>query len=374
MASKGSGKHRAPAAARREALGGQPTLEEREAAAIMLRMISGIHVSQAVYLMAKLGIADALADGAKPVSQLARSAQADEASLYRVLRLLAALGVLTEHDGRSFSLTVLGDRLRRDAPASMRSWAMLHESVGGIRAFEPIVETVRTGKPGADIANGMGVFEFLDQHRELDRHFQAAMSERTTGFAPSVAARYDFAPLQTVADIGGGRGTLLATILQAHPHLHGILFDRPTVTAGARDALRAARVADRCKVVTGDFFQEVPAGADAYVVANVLHDWDDQRAMEILASIRRAMPADGRVLIVERLIAPDPADALPVLLSDMNMLVFTGGRERTNPEYGKLLAEADLALGTIQPVASPYGIIEGLASALAGPAAIAASS
>jgi hypothetical protein len=313
--------------------------------------------------MAKLGIADALADGAAAVTELAKSTRADETSLYRVLRLLASLGVLTEHPGRSFSLTILGDRLRRDAPASMRSWAMLADSLGGIGAFAPIVETVRTGKPGVDIAHGMSVFQLLDEHREMVRGFQDAMSERTAAFAPSVAARYDFAPLRTVADIGGGKGTLLATILQAHPHLRGVLFDRPDVTTGAGQVLRAAGVADRCRVVAGDFFQEVPAGADAYIVSNVLHDWDDERAMEILASCRRAMPADGRVLIVERLIAADPAEAVPVLLSDINMLVFTGGRERTNPEYGKLLADADLTLGTIRPVATPYGIIEGLASA-----------
>jgi SAM-dependent methyltransferase len=324
-------------------------------------MIWGIHMSRAVYVLAELGIADQLAGGPMTAAQLAQATQTDEKSLYRVLRLLASLGVLTEHDHRSFSLTILGERLRADVPASMRSWAMLVESVGGIRAWEPILETVKTGKPGLDIAQGMSVFEFLAAHADLARGFHAAMSERTAAFAPSVATGYDFSPIRTVADIGGGRGTLLAAILRAHGHVRGVLFERPSVVADAAEVLQAAGVADRCETVPGDFFQGVPDGADAYILANVLHDWNDADSVRILGACRRAMAKDGRVLIVERLIPDDPADALPVLLSDMTMLVVTGGQERTNTEYSRLLAEAGLALANVQPVAPPYGVVEGLA-------------
>jgi O-methyltransferase domain/Dimerisation domain len=362
MTSSSNGRRSAAAGGPETPSGAGPTAEERAAAAAVIRMISGIHISRAVYVMAELGIADILAHGPMTTADLARSARAHEPSLYRVLRLLASLGVLTEHEGRSFGLTVLGDRLRTDVPASMRSWAILIESLGGIQAFEPIIETVRTGISGVDLAHGMSIFQYLTEHPELEPGFQAAMSERSAVFAPSVAAGYDFARIRTVADIGGGRGTLLAEILRAHGHLRGVLFDLPEVTADAGDLLRAAAVADRCEVVTGDFFQGVPAGADAYVMANVLHDWDEARAIEILANCRRAMPSDGRVLIVERLIAGDLADAVPALLSDINMLVFTGGQERTNAEYGKLLTEAGLTLGRVQPVAAPYGVIEGLAA------------
>ena len=350
------------AEAGRETGGAGPTGEERAAAATVLRMIWGIHISRAVYVVAELGIADLLAGGPMSAAQLAQATRAHEPSLYRVLRLLASLGVLAEHDHRSFSLTVLGERLRTDAPASMRSWAMLVESLGGVRAFEPIVETVKTGRPGLDIAHGMDVFGFLAVHPDLARGFQAAMSERTAAFAPSVAADYDFAPMRVVADIGGGKGTLLAAILRAHGHLRGVLFDRPPVVADAAEVFRAAGVADRCEIVPGDFFQGVPEGADGYVLANVLHDWDDAGSVRILGACRRAMAHDGRVLIVERLIPDDPADAVPVLLSDLNMLVFTGGQERTNTEYGELLAEAGLNLVRVQPVSSPYGVIEGRAA------------
>lgn len=342
--------------------GAGATQEERQAARTMLEMISGVHISRAVYVAAELGIADLLADGPLTVAHLAKVTQAHEPSLYRVLRLLASLGVLTEHDGRAFSLTVLGDRLRTDAPASMRSWAMLVDSIGGVAAFEPIIETVRTGRPGLDLAYGRSIFDYLASHPKREHRFQAAMSERTTAFAPSVATGYDFSRMRTVTDIGGGQGTLLAAILRAHTHLRGILLDLPSVEAGAASVLRDAGAADRCDIVTGDFFEGVPGGADAYILANVLHDWDDDRSVQILAACRRAMVADGRVLIVERLIPGNPADAVPVLLSDINMLVFTGGQERTNSEYRDLLAAAGLAAGQVHPVAPPYGIIEGYAA------------
>jgi hypothetical protein len=355
-----------PAMAGPDAPDAEPTGEERAAAASMLRMIWGIHISRAVYVAAELGIADLLADGPMTAAQLALVTRTHEPLLYRVLRLLAALGVLTAHDDRAFSLTVLGERLRADVRASMRSWAMLVESLGGIRAFEPIVETVRTGKPGVDLAHGVDVFEFVATHPQLAQGFQAAMSERTAAFAPSVAADYDFSRMRIVADIGGGRGTLLAAILQAHSHLRGVLFDLPTAAADASGVLRAAGVEGRCEIVAGDFFEGVPEGADGYIVANVLHDWDDARSVQILSACRQAMAADGRVLIVERLIPDDPGDAVPVLLSDLNMLVFTGGRERTNAEYGTLLDAAGLSLAKVQRVAPPYGVISGIPAGRAG--------
>ena len=338
----------------------EPDEQERAAAAAMLRMIWGIHISRAVYVAAELGIADILADGRRTTSELADATETHEPSLYRILRLLASLGVLSEHDGRSFSLTMLGERLRTDVPASMRSWAMLVESLGGVRAFDPIIDTVRTGTPGVDLAHGMSIFQYVAEHPLQAQGFHAAMSERTAAFAPSVASSYDFSGVRTVVDIGGGKGTLLAAILRANGQVRGVLFDQPAVTADAAEVLGAAGVSDRCQIVPGDFFEGVPAGADRYVLANVLHDWDDIRAVQILSNCRRAMAEDGRVLIVERLIPDDSADALPVLLSDINMLVFTGGQERTNAEYTSLLAEAGLELGNIKAVTAPYGVIEGL--------------
>ncbi len=338
-----------------------PTAEERGAATAVLRLISGTQISRAMYAVAELGIADLLANGPVTSAELARATQTHEPSLYRVLRLLAALDVLVEHEQRAFSLTVLGERLRTGVPASMHWWAMLVDSVGGVGAFDPFIETLRTGIPGVQLAHGMTLFELLSRRPRSAAGFQAAMSERTVGFAASVATGYDFRQMSTVADIGGGKGTLLAAILAANAHLRGVLFDRPAVISEARDVLRAAGVADRCEVVGGDFFESIPPGADAYVLANVLHDWDDAHAVHILGNVRRVMSRSARLLIVERLIPEDVSEAVPTLLSDITMLVVTGGMERTNSEYQRLIAQADLELRQVQPVAPPYGLIEGLA-------------
>jgi hypothetical protein len=311
-------------------------------------------------VVAELGIADLLADGSASTEDLARATGTDEKSLYRVLRLLAALGVFDEHPYRRFSLTTIGDRLRSDAPAGMRSWATFLEALNGVRAFEHILDTVKTGKPGFDTAHGTGIFDFLAHHPENAAIFDCAMSERTAAFAPSVAAAYDFSDMRTVVDVGGGQGTLLIEILRTHRHLQGMLLETPAVAVRAEAVLDAVDVADRCQVLAGDFFERVPSGADCYVLANVLHDWDDVRATQILRNCRRSMARGGRVLIVERLIPEDGSDAVPTLLSDINMLVITGGQERTNAEYGELLKSAGLTLGNVHPVAFPYGVIEGV--------------
>jgi SAM-dependent methyltransferase len=335
------------------------TESERAAAAAMLPLIWGTHISRAVYVAAELGIADLLADGPVSSAELARATRTHEPSLYRVLRLLAALGVLEAVEPRSFCLTVLGDRLRSDAPACMRSWAVFLEALGGVRPFEHILHTVRTGEAGFDAAHGMKIFEFLAQNPQNAATFDAAMSERTAAFAPSVAETCDFSQARTVVDVGGGIGTLLVEILRRHEHLHGILFESPSVAARADAVLDATDLGDRCEVLAGDFFEHVPGGADCYVLANVLHDWDDKQAAQILRNCRLAMARGGRVLIVERLIPDPPGDAVPTLLSDINMLVITGGQERTNAEYGNLQNAAGLTPGTVYPVAFPYGVIEG---------------
>jgi SAM-dependent methyltransferase len=348
-----------PAAATYPA-GTSPTKAERAAAAELLPMMWGIHVSRAIYAVAELGIADLLAAGPVSSAELSRATGTHEPSLYRVLRLLAAVGVFEEREDRRFGLTVLGDRLRTGAPAGMRSWALLLEALGGVRPFEHILETLRTGTPGTEAALGTGIFSYLAQRPPQAAAFDAAMSERTAAFAPSVAETCDFAGVRTVADVGGGQGTLLVEILRRHPHLQGIVFDVPTVAARAEAVLDAADLGNRCEVMAGDFFTAVPPGADCYLLANVLHDWDDARAAEILGNCRRAMAPGGRVLIVERLIPGDPGQAVPTLLSDINMLVLTGGQERTNAEYGALLAAAGLRLTAVRPVAFPYGVIEGV--------------
>ncbi len=330
---------------------------EQPAAASVLQMMQGLHISRAVFVAAKLGIADLLKDGPQSSDELARSTQSDPQSLYRILRLLGALGVFPELEPGRFCLSPLGERLRTGVPGSMRAWALLTDALGGLGAFDHILDTVHTGKPAFESVFGMGIFEFLARHPEKAAAFDAAMSERTAAFAPSVASSYDFPGMRRVVDVGGGRGTLLAAILAARPELRGVVFDLPNVT-GTEATLRAAGVIDRCEVAAGDFFLSVPSGADCYLLANVLHDWDDKRALAILRNCRRAMLENGKVLVIERMILADPARSLPTLLSDINMLVMTGGLERTDDEYARLLADADLRLTRVLPVAFPYGVFE----------------
>lgn len=339
-----------------------PTTAERAAAGKLLPMIWGIHISRCVYAVAALGIPDLLADGPRSSRDLAMATQTHEPSLYRVLRALAGLGVLEEPEPRTFTLTLVGERLRTGAPLSMRSWATFLEAMGGVRPFAHILDTIRTGKPGREIEFGTELFEFLAHDEDAAAIFDAAMAERTAAYAPSVAQAYDFSDVRTIVDVGGGNGTLLVEILRRHSHLSGVLFETPTVCARADAVLDATDITDRCQVHAGDFFHQVPDKADCYLLANVLHDWDDTRSIQILGNCRRAMSRAGRILIVERLIPDDGGDPIPTLLSDLNMLMMTGGQERSNAEYRELLQAASLRLGSVQPVAFPYGVIEGVAA------------
>jgi O-methyltransferase domain/Dimerisation domain len=293
-------------------VGPRPTDAERSAATTLLGMIWGTHISRAVFVAAELGIADLLADGPLSSSELARRTGTHAPALYRVLRLLAALGVLDHDDAGVFSLTIVGERLRTDAPAGLRSWATFLDAVGAIRGFEHILETVRTGRPGFDLAHATTLFEFLDGHPDRAATFDTAMSERTAAFAASVADGYDFSDIRTVVDVGGGQGILLAEILRRHHHLEGVLFDLPATVARPSAVLGGGgHLADRCHVIAGDFFARVPEGADCYVLANVLHDWDDTAATLILHNCRCAMAKHAKVLIVERRIPEAGGDANP---------------------------------------------------------------
>jgi O-methyltransferase domain/Dimerisation domain len=337
------------------------TADERAAARELLPMIWGIHISRCVYAAAELGIADLLADGPQSSAELAAKTSTHEPSLYRVLRVLAALGVFEEHGSGRFSLTLVGERLRTGAAAGLRSWSLFLEATGGVRPFAHILETVRTGRSGVEIEFGEELFDFIAKDPAAGAVFDAAMAERTTAYAPSVAEVCDFSHVRKVIDVGGGNGTLLVEILRRHDHVSGVLFESPTVAARATAVSDATDLVDRCQVLAGDFFTSVPE-ADCYVLANVLHDWDDARSIKILNNCRQAMSGSGRILIVERLIPENGGDSLPTLLSDINMLVLTGGQERTNEQYRALLAAAGLRLSSVTPVAFPYAVIQGAAA------------
>jgi hypothetical protein len=327
----------------------------------LFRMASAYYVSRAVHVAAELGIADLMAEGPRDAATLAEATGMHAPSLRRVLRLLAAHGVLAEEeeeDGR-FALTAIGQCLRSDGPMSMRAMVRLF---GGItqQAWGALLHSVRTGEPAFHHLFGMDSFAYLEAHPEDAANFDQAMASFTAQIAASVATTYDFSPFRTVVDVGGGNGALLAGVLRANPALRGIVLERASVAPRASAHLAQLGLAERCTVVAGDFFAEVPAG-DAYLLKHVIHDWDDARARAILATIRRS--GGTTVLIVEGVypprIAPDDA-SLRAASNDVNMLVCTGGRQRSEEEFRALYEAAGFGLTRIIPTPAGVCVIEGV--------------
>jgi hypothetical protein len=319
--------------------------------ATLLQMMTGYWVSQALYVAAKLGVADLLADGPRPVEELAAATQTDARSLRRVLRALASVGVFTEASPGAVALTPLAALLRTGTPDSMRALAIMYAEEQ-YRAWGDILHSVQTGETAFEQQFGASYFAYLAQHPAADRVFNEAMTGWTMQLVGAVVDAYDFSPFKTVVDVGGSYGTLLAAILRSNPAARGILFDQPHVVAAAGEQLGVAGVAERCTTVGGDFFVEVPAGGDAYLLAQILHDWDDERSVAILRQCRRAMPAHGKLLVIELVLPPGEEPFFGKWL-DLHMLVLLGARERTAAEYEALFQAAGFELARV--VATPAG-------------------
>src|SRR5215218_290343 len=306
---------------------------------LALRILGeGFQVAQGISVAARLGIADLLADGVRSSEELAALASADPDALYRLLRALATVGVLAEEDGRRFGLTAIGDGLRTDAEGSLAGWLAFICSPPLWEAWGHLEHSVRTGANAFQHIHGEDVWTYRSKDPAASVMFDRAMASLSHQQRQAVAV-YDFAPFATIADIGGGTGSFLARILTTVPDARGILFDLPHVVAGAPAVLAAAGVEDRCEVVGGSFFDGVPAGADAYVLRAVVHDWEDDDAVRIMDAVRHAIPDHGRILLVERVV-DGPNEGRAAKWSDLNMLVSPGGRERTAVEYDDLLARA----------------------------------
>jgi len=325
--------------------------------AAMMGLITGYWVSQAIGVVALLGVADHLAAGPRPSDELARLVGADPQALYRVLRLLASIGVFAEATPGSFRLTPLGETLRSDAPGSVRNFAITETAPGHWLPWGRLHESVRSGQPMAHEALGMELFDWYAQNPGEAGFFNAAMGNLSALAAGELVQVYDFSAVRTVADVGGAHGVLLAAVLRANPAARGILFDLPHVIATARDVIAAEGLADRCELVSGDFFAAVPDGADLHLLKQIVHDWDDERATRLLSNCHRALTSGGKLLLVEMVVPadnrPSPAQAM-----DLNMLVILGGRERTEAEYRRLLADAGFRLERVIPTHSPFSVIE----------------
>ncbi len=319
-------------------------------------LIMGFRTTQMIHVAAKLGLADRLAAGPRPVAELAAMVGADAQALHRLLRALASLGIFAEDASGNFVLTAEAALLRSDVEGSLRDIALLYGEDWLWQAYGDMLHSVRTGAPAFIRTHGQPLYGYLHEHPRAAARFNAAMSGFSGQESAAILEAYDFGSARSVADIGGGHGALLAALLRAHPHLTGILFDLPSVAAGARDLLNEPGIAPRLRCLAGDFFDEAPAGCDLYVMKSVLHNWDDTDARRILATCRAAMPADSRLLAIERVV-PEGNRPAEAKLFDINMLVVAGGRERTEAEYRTLFAQAGLRLARVAPTRAPLSVM-----------------
>ena len=323
----------------------------------MWRLIVAYRISRSIGIAVELGIPELLAGEGRTAAQVAAETSTHEPSVRRLLRALVVLEVLAEDDSGRFGLTALGEELRADklGPLARFLDGQLHW-----KSWQHFDHSIKTGERGFDHEYGMRDWDYYAGHPADAAIFDAAMRSMTTPVAAAVASAYDFSDTGLVADIGGGDGTLLIAVLERNPHVRGLLFDRPHVLERSRKRIEEASLTGRTELVGGSFFDEIPSGADVYIMKSVIHDWEDDEAVAILSRCRAAAGSTGaRLLLVERLISDriSPRD-FDAVMSDLNMLVNPGGRERTTSEYARLLAQGGYALTRTLPVDTQFHIVE----------------
>lgn len=324
----------------------------------ILRLATGYMAPACLYIAAKLRIADQLAGGPRPVSELAGASRAvHENSLYRVMRALASVGVFAETAPRRFANTPASELLRERVPGSLREVVLWTASPSHFRVFAELRHAVETGETALKKVTGLEAFEYLKQNPAEDEAFNAAMTGLTAQYAPAVLEAYDFSGLGTIADIGGGHGKLITAILKKHYGLRGIVFDAPHVAAGAQACIESMGLSERCQAAGGDFFQAVPA-ADSYILKSVIHDWNDASAISVLKNCVAAMRGKaGKVILLEMVLSPGNEPDLGKWI-DLEMLMMAGGHERTEAEFAELLTKAGLRLTRVVRTKSPVCVIE----------------
>ena len=324
----------------------------------LLEMIAMRHVPQALHVVAVLGLADLLADGPKSTDELAQTTGSHGRTLYRVLRTLVAAGLFAQDKAGRFRLTALGRPLRSDAADSVRAASIFLSGESELEGR--LIDCVRSGKTAIELASG--TTNWIEYYRQPARAavFNAAMTALSNAHYTGVVDAYDFRSIRKLVDVGGGHGRLLSMILTTYPKMRGVLFDLPHAFEGGRRAIAEAGLTNRCEVVSGDFFRSVPSGGDAYILSRVIHDWADDKAVAILKVVRGVLPANGRLLLFETMIRAGNRLSYP-LLSDLNMVIRTGGCERSEAEYRALYKAAGLKLTRAIRTPSPTGmtIIEG---------------
>jgi hypothetical protein len=323
----------------------------------LLDLAVGGWTTQTLYVAAKLGIPDQLADGPLRADEVARRVGADPGAVYRLMRALASKGVLRHKRNGTFALTSVGKSLRTGTPGSLRDMVLF---IGHPKRWEDwgsLLYSVQTGEPAVVKLRGTNFFDYLNSDAELAESFNNAMTAGSDFSIYSVLASYDFTGFRTVVDIGGGHGRLLSMILTAAPDAKGVLFDLPAVVDGAGPELKKAGTADRCATVGGSFFESVPDGGDAYLMKNIIHDWPDADALRILRNVRAAIAPRGKLLLLESVLTERSSTDIGVLI-DLEMLIAVGGKERTRAEWADLLSRAGFRLNRVVDTPSPVAIIE----------------
>jgi 2-polyprenyl-3-methyl-5-hydroxy-6-metoxy-1,4-benzoquinol methylase len=324
----------------------------------LFQMATGYWLSQAIYVAAKLGLADLLKDGPKSCSALATATGADRQSLFRLMRALSSAGVFAHVQNDFFALSSGGESLQSNVPGSLRAIVM---TLGEIhyQAWGDLLHSIQTGSPAFNNVFGTGLFEYLQRNAEAADAFNGGMTDVSSMLAYAVLMAYDFSRIPSIVDVGGGQGKLLRSVVQLNPGITGILFDLEPAIEIAKQHLRSDAFSGRCSAIAGDFFESVPEGAHAYILCGVIHDWDDEHCVRILKNCRRAMAKNGRLLLVE-MVVPEPGANCFSKLLDLNMLVMTGGRERTKSEFCTLFNDAGYKLTRIVPTMAPQSVIEAI--------------
>ena len=334
-------------------------------ALLLRRLIGSYRITHAIKAAARLGLADHLGERPQSAGELAARLHVNPQALSRLLRTLVSIGLLADAGDGLFTLTPVGACLRSDAPDGMRAWALCEGAEYYQDAWMNLTHAVQTGETAFEYTHGETFYQYLARHPETGHGFSQAMLDYARLIATAVVAGYDFAGVRRVVDIGGSHGRLLSAILDANPAASGVLFDRPAVIERAEESIRGTELADRAELVAGDFFESLPAGGDLYILSRILMDYDDDRCVRLLQNCHRAMTPGGRVLIVQ-LLMPEQGDGgaherlFEAAISDLNMLVLTGGRERTEGEYRTLLGRAGFRLTRVVPSQALVSLVEGV--------------
>lgn len=325
--------------------------------ALLMELSHGYWVSKALQTAALLGIADLLADSPRTAEDLAQVTSTNPSMLFRLLRALASYGIFRQEESGCFENTPLSEPMRCDSPDSVRDYLTYTPHDGNILAWMRFMSVMETGQPVFVAANGNDLWEYFRQHQDIGEQFNCAMTALTKRSNRMVLQEYDFSSFKTIIDIGAGQGLLLASILKTFRHVRGTLFDLPAVVKSAKKYIKTQGVTDHCEFVAGDAFKSIPAGFDAYVYQHILHDWSDDKCAVLLDRCRRAIPPNGKLVILDAVIVPGN-EPHPAKWFDLYMMVALGGRERSEEDFRVMLRDAGFKLTLAKPLPVPVGIIE----------------